>query len=224
MNSSQKNTTAGRLYGGVSAEERKAQRKAQFLQAGLKVFGSEGYRNTTVRRLCKEARLTDRYFYDSFGSLENLLKAVYEQCMTNLSKEILTAIQLNYQEGYAGSAITAGLDAYFRELENPLIAQICMVELEGINPEMNRLYYGYINGFAQLLSALADKAFPSWQASREEKQAIGISLVGAMRQAATNWFVSNYQMERALLVSANSQLFLGMIKQIKSQSADTTPV
>jgi len=213
-----------RIYGGLSLEARKAQRKEQFLSAGLAVFGTTGFRNATVRSLCKEAKLTDRYFYDSFGNLENLLKAVYARCITNLSKEILKSIKQNYQIGDAASAITAGLDAYFRELENPQIAQICMVELEGINPEVNKLYYGYINGFSRMLVALANHAFPAWQLDIKQKEVIGISMVGAMRQSATHWLVSDYQIERADLVSASSQLFLGMIKQIKSQSTDTATV
>jgi len=80
------NKQAGRIYGGLSLEDRKKQRREQFLQAGINVFGTSGFRSATVRSLCKEAKLTDRYFYESYGNLENLLKAVYEHCMTNLAK------------------------------------------------------------------------------------------------------------------------------------------
>jgi len=212
-----KNTSnkAGRIYGGLSLEDRKKQRREQFLQAGINVFGTSGFRSATVRSLCKEAKLTDRYFYESYGNLENLLKAVYEHCMTNLGKAILLAITNEYKNGDAASAITAGLNAYFLTLEDPKIAQICMVELEGINPEINDLYYRYINGFSQMLIALARHAFPNIKFDACQQEILGISFIGAMRQSATNWLMTDYKADRALIVSATSQLFLGMISLIK---------
>ncbi|WP_156506429.1 TetR/AcrR family transcriptional regulator, partial [Oleiphilus sp. HI0117] len=89
---SKENKKTERTYGGVSLAERKKLRKQQFLDAGLRLFGCCGFRNSTVRSLCKEAKLTDRYFYESYSGLENLLLAVYEDCMTLLSKEIVQAI------------------------------------------------------------------------------------------------------------------------------------
>jgi len=210
------NKQAGRIYGGLSLEDRKKQRREQFLQAGINVFGTSGFRSATVRSLCKEAKLTDRYFYESYGNLENLLKAVYEHCMTNLGKAILLAITDEYKNGDAASAITAGLNAYFLTLEDPKIAQICMVELEGINPEINNLYYRYINGFSQMLIALARHAFPDIKFDASQQEILGISFIGAMRQSATNWLMTDYKTDRALIVSATSKLFLGMISLIKS--------
>ena len=69
----------GRTYAGESLSERTARRRQQFLDAGLQVFGTTGYRTATVRQLCKQAGLTDRYFYESFASTEDLLVAVYER-------------------------------------------------------------------------------------------------------------------------------------------------
>ena len=183
---------AGRTYGGLSLEDRKLQRREQFLQAGLNIFGSTGFRSATVRSLCKEAQLTDRYFYESFGNLENLLIAVYEQCMTNLGKAILNAISEEYQKSNADNAIIAGLNAYFLILENPKIARICMVELEGISPEINTFYTRYINGFAQMLVALTQQAFPDLHIDRQQQDIIGISFICAMRQSATNCQLTNY--------------------------------
>ncbi|KZY39272.1 MULTISPECIES: TetR/AcrR family transcriptional regulator [unclassified Oleiphilus] len=213
---SKENKKTERTYGGVSLAERKKLRKQQFLDAGLRLFGCCGFRNSTVRSLCKEAKLTDRYFYESYSGLENLLLAVYEDCMTLLSKEIVQAIVVGYQDSDPKAAIIAGLDKYFEILEDPNIARICMVELEGISPEVNTLYYHYINGFAEILRVMANKAFPDMTIDRAQQDIMAISLVGAMRQAATNWLVSDYKTERKELVAATSKLFLGIIKLIEA--------
>ncbi len=208
---------SGRTYGGLTPKQRQKQRYEQFLQAGLEVFGTTGFRTATVRGLCKQAKLTDRYFYESFGSLEKLLMAIYERCMLALKQRILLAISDEYSKTNASQAIIAGLDAYFEELENSKVARICMVELEGISAEVNQLYYGYIEDFAKVLVSLANYAFPNWSLNSQQQQVIGISLVGAMRQAATNWLISDYEMDRHTLVTTTSQLFLGIIKLLETQ-------
>ncbi|WP_197470159.1 hypothetical protein, partial [Oleiphilus sp. HI0117] len=76
--------------------------------------------------------------------------------------------------------------------------------------------YHYINGFAEILRVMANKAFPDMTIDRAQQDIMAISLVGAMRQAATNWLVSDYKTERKELVAATSKLFLGIIKLIEA--------
>src|SRR5690606_27216755 len=70
---------APRRYGGMSDQERRDERQRRFLEAGLETFGSLGYSATTTRRLCAEAGLTQRYFYQSFEGMEALFVAVAKQ-------------------------------------------------------------------------------------------------------------------------------------------------
>jgi len=46
-------SSAERCYGGESQNERLAQRKVMFLEAELYALGTTGFRNATVRLLCK---------------------------------------------------------------------------------------------------------------------------------------------------------------------------
>lgn len=209
--------SAGRTYGGLSQAERKAQRKRQFLKAGLELFGTQGYRATTVRAVCKEARLTDRYFYESCGSLESLVMAVYEECMTDLSKQILAAIQSEYSAHHNPlAALEAGLDCFYRVLEEPRIARICMVELEGISPEVDRLYNRYIQSFSRIILELAGIAFPDWELPLAEKEVLGISLIGALRQSATHWLMTDYATPRSVMVAGSLKLYAGLIGLIRA--------
>src|ERR1700760_2964539 len=68
---------SARSYGGLAREERVAARRARFIEAGVELFGTHGFRGATVRGVCAAAGLTDRYFYESFPTLEALLAAVY---------------------------------------------------------------------------------------------------------------------------------------------------
>ncbi len=212
---------SSRTYGGMSSSERKAQRKKQFLAAGFELFGTTGFRSTTVRSLCKQAKLTDRYFYESFGSLEKLLMAVYEDCMLKLTKEVLSALAETYPKTNASEAIKAGINRYFELLEDSRVARICMVELEGISPEVDALYTSYIRSFGKILNTLASKAYPNWSPNPQEREVIGISLVGALRQSATNWLMTDYQIDRATVVAGTHKLFLGLMNLIEAPGPKT---
>ncbi len=211
------NLPTSRKYAGLSIEQRKKQRRETFLAAGLSVFGSCGYRQASVRRLCQEAGLTDRYFYEACGNLETLLIDVYQECMTRLSKKIIHAITQNYERDQdPEKAIIAGLSVFFEELEDQRIARVCMIELEGLSPEVTQLYNCYIEGFAEILRQLAIHAFPDMSLPVSEQKIISLSLVGAMRQAATSWLANNYDSPRSELVNATSRLFSGMIKLLQT--------
>lgn len=213
-----KDKTANRKYGGLSLDQRKKQRRDKFLEAGLCVFGSTGYRQASVRRLCQEAELTDRYFYEACGNLETLLVDVYQHCMTNLCKQILDAISTEYSHSKnPETAIIVGLDTFFKELENQKVARVCMIELEGLNPEVTQLYNNYIEGFAEILRQLANHAFPTMTISISEQKIIALSLVGAIRQAATSWLANDYDSDRSELVSATSKVFAGIIRLIQEK-------
>lgn len=205
----------GRNYGGLSSVQRKAQRKQQFLDAGLELFGTIGYRATTVRAVCREAKLTDRYFYESFGSLEALAMAVYEHCMTNLTKSILAEVKASYEtDQQALKALRAGLNRYFEILEEPRIARVCMVELEGISPEVDKLYNSYIQSYCRILIGLAEFAYPTWNIPADEKAVLGISLIGALRQSATHWLFSGYEIPRETMVEGSLKLYSGLVPSL----------
>ena len=99
------------------------------------------------------------------------------------------------------------------------MARICMIELEGLNPEVTQLYNRYIEGFAEILRQLAKQAFPDLSMPVSEQKIIALSLVGAMRQAATSWLANDYDSDRAELVKATSQLFIGMIQLLRDKAA-----
>lgn len=65
-----------RPFRGVSAEDRMAERRTRLKEACLAVVLAEGVSGTTVDRVCAEASLTKRYFYESFTNLDELLLAI----------------------------------------------------------------------------------------------------------------------------------------------------
>lgn len=69
---------AVRPYRGVSADERRAVRRAQLLEACLDVVGEDGVASTTAEAVCARAGLSKRYFYESFADRETVLVAALD--------------------------------------------------------------------------------------------------------------------------------------------------
>jgi len=65
-------TTKRRSFKGMSLEERQAERRERLMEAGLQAYGTQGFFSVTVRDICIEAKLTERYFYESFKNSEAL--------------------------------------------------------------------------------------------------------------------------------------------------------
>jgi len=75
-------SVATRTYRGLSAAERQSERRARLIEAGLDVLGSEGLARMTMTAICARAGLTERYFYESFRNLDELLVAVFDTFAT----------------------------------------------------------------------------------------------------------------------------------------------
>ncbi|MDW4918655.1 TetR/AcrR family transcriptional regulator [Streptomyces californicus] len=78
-----------RPYRGTPAQDRVAQRRSALLDAALTVFETEGLGGLSARRVCEEARLTRRYFYESFEDIDTLTAALLERT----TDEIRDAVQ-----------------------------------------------------------------------------------------------------------------------------------
>jgi len=75
---------ARRPYGGVSAEDRVAARRARLLDATLSIIGEHGVAAVTVDLICSEAQLGKRYFYESFADRDTLLVALADDLHADL--------------------------------------------------------------------------------------------------------------------------------------------
>ncbi|MFD0533010.1 TetR/AcrR family transcriptional regulator [Actinomadura luteofluorescens] len=80
-----------RPYRGVPADQRRARRRAALLAAGLELLGTQGWAATTVRKVCAEAGLNDRYFYESFPDRDALLLAIVDEQVARGTDVILSA-------------------------------------------------------------------------------------------------------------------------------------
>lgn len=86
--------TAGQRRGrwsGVPLEDRQALRRGELIAAGVALLGSEGGPALTVRAACREANLTERYFYESFADRDEFVRAAYDDVCTRAMSTLTSA-------------------------------------------------------------------------------------------------------------------------------------
>ena len=84
--------TASRAYRGVPADQRRAQRRQLLIDTALDCLHEEGLAAISVRSVCARARLTPRYFYESFEGLEPLLLTAVDSVVDEVAEQALTAL------------------------------------------------------------------------------------------------------------------------------------
>lgn len=76
---------------GVPFESRLALRRDNLINAGVQLLGSAGGPALTVRAVCREAALTERYFYESFADRDEFVRAVYDDVCTRAMSALTSA-------------------------------------------------------------------------------------------------------------------------------------
>jgi AcrR family transcriptional regulator len=80
-----------RDYGGISADDRRTERREKLLTAARQIWGASGVTEVTVRGVCSAAGLTSRYFYEQFDNREALLFAVADEVRDELLAALVEA-------------------------------------------------------------------------------------------------------------------------------------
>jgi len=143
-------------YQGVSAADRLAGRRHRLIEAGIDLFGTKGYRDTSIDELCARAGLTKRYFYESFTGREDLLLAVYDVVNGAVLEAALGHLVASGQPptdviDFARS-LTTSLFEHLRA--EPRHGRILFVEVLGVSPAVDKKYLENTSGIEKLLVGL----------------------------------------------------------------------
>src|SRR6201985_616697 len=78
-------------WSGVPLEDRQALRRDELIAAGVQLLGQESGPSVTVRAVCREAGLTERYFYESFADRDEFVRAVYDDVCARAMSTLMSA-------------------------------------------------------------------------------------------------------------------------------------
>jgi AcrR family transcriptional regulator len=101
------------------------QRRRRILDAAVEAFAARGYDGASMRAIAAASGVTKPVLYDHFASKRDLFVALIETISAGLMRRAAEAMALDLP---LGERITAGIDAFFEEVEaRPAEARLLLV-------------------------------------------------------------------------------------------------
>jgi AcrR family transcriptional regulator len=197
-----------RAYGGVSAEQRQASRREALLDAALDIIGTQGHARLTVAGLCSRAGLNERYFYESFRGLDEVLVAVFDGVIAELSAAIVSAIAAAAEDtrAKARAAIVAAVELLTddsRKTRVVFVEPLAARALAARRAEVARAFVALIVGQAhEFYGPATALRIGSWG------EFAAAHLLGGLAETMTAWLRGDLAISREELIDRSTELFV----------------
>jgi AcrR family transcriptional regulator len=189
-----------RTWAGTTLDDRKAVRREQLVAAGLDLLGTEGSAGVSVRAVCRHAKLTERYFYESFADREELVAAVYEHVGEQARQVLLDAVaSTESQELRAERAVRAFVELI---VDDPRKGRVLLLA-PLTDPALTRRGLHLLPAFAALVGEQLSRG------DETDRQLVSIGLVGALSNVFIAYLDGSLRVSRERLVEHCVRLVLG---------------
>ena len=188
-----------RTWGGRTLEDRRATRRRQLLDAAYALLGTGGAGAVTVRAVCRGARLSERYFYESFADREALLVAVHERVADEARRAIAAAVAVAPPDPLARA--TAAVETFVDLLEeDPRRGRVLLLEALA-DPSLTRHGIDLLPTFAALVGEQIHVAFGPDGPDDADARLTSVALVGALTHLFLGWLDGRIAVSRTRLVA-----------------------
>ncbi|MEU7142360.1 TetR/AcrR family transcriptional regulator [Nocardia sp. NPDC046473] len=201
----------GRMYAGQPVEDRQRQRRARFLESGLTVFARDGYANSSVGAICKDAGLSSRQFYEEFTGRESLLLELYEQ----IDRESRDAVAKSLESKADASAleiIDASTRAYVESIgSDPRKARVALVEVVGAGPKVEKFRLELRRVWGSLLAGAAEDAAMHGEIPTGDYEMRVLAIIGAVNYVVDSWSGSDPRPPLDDVIRVLSRVIMGAV-------------
>ena len=197
---------APRRYRGLTPSERHAERRERLMEAGLELFGTQGYANTSIRGVCAAASMNVRHFYESFSSREDLLYQVYERIVHEIVLAAADATgKADTIEGKARAGLRAGWTIVTEDRRK---ARIVTVEIVGVSDRLNQLRRDIRHALADLTARNALSITGSDIEYRLDPVLTARTLIGGVVEVLIDWINGDVDASVDEVVEHFTRLFI----------------
>lgn len=210
-----------RRYGGASAEERAQDRRQRLMAAAFEVFGQQGYRQTTMRLICAQARLADRYFYEHFESTHSCYVAVHTQACLEAVVAVEQAIRA--LPGDLLPRARGGITAFFEHIRSdPRRARILILDSSasglGAQQRLDQ-QYAFVT---ELLKSRFRQRYPN-AFSKPDLEYVVLGNMGMITNTAMRWIERDFSDPIETVVDHAHYAWIGLdnwMTQMNSAAAE----
>ncbi|NNH00778.1 TetR/AcrR family transcriptional regulator [Acinetobacter sp. ANC 5414] len=200
-----------RQFKGLSLTERKQARREKLIEAGIEAYGTHGFFAVTVKDICNEAKLTERYFYESFKKSDELFQTIFLKLIDQLQHNVMQAIMQASTD--PRKMIESGLTALLTTLkDNPGMARIIYIDAMLVQELHNQAtIHETMLRFDRMIHAFVMLMMPHIDRSEREISLVATGLNGYVTQIAIRWVVSGFKQSMQEVLSSCSIVFLSLL-------------
>lgn len=193
----------GRAYGGASSDERRAERSARLLSAGVNLYGEQGFSSVGVKAVCQHAGLSERYFYEAFPNSEALLIASLQAVARLVFDALETAVE---PARTPAERIDLASRAFFYLIrENPAEARLFLRGLDGVSPAVDEARITVLGNFVRFFDRITDQTVAG--------SLLSSGVIGGVLQIALAWIHLGYRQSLdSVVTDANRLCAVALIK------------
>ena len=202
-----------RQFKGLSLAERKQARREKLIEAGIQAYGTHGFFSVTVKDICNEAKLTERYLYESFQKSEQLFQSIFLKQIEILQSTMMQAIV--QASPNPRKMVTAGLSALFNLLKNdPRLARIIYIDATLVQ-ELHKqaIIRETMNKFDRMIQAFVMSLMPQIPQAEQEISLVATGLNGYVTQVARRWVIGEFKQSQDEIVAACELVFIALIEK-----------
>ncbi|MFC6014408.1 TetR/AcrR family transcriptional regulator [Nocardia lasii] len=196
-------------YLGTSVAERQLERRALFLEAGLRVFADQSYANSSLSDVCAAAGLSRRQFYELFTDREELLVAVYDAVQGRAREAVAAALSAPASTDIR-DLIGGAVRAYTRAITDDIrCAKVAFVEIVGVSPAVEDHRARNRDRWGEVVAAIATRR----DDVREPPGGWRVSMaafIGAVNGAVHQWSLDDPRPPVDVLTEVLSTLLIAL--------------
>lgn len=205
--------STARTYGGISADQRRATRRDQLLEAAFEVMATEGAGGLTIRTVAKAAGLSTRFVYESFTDLDDLIGAAFELAFRQFSSAVGEAAAGAAPDNRARvTAVVETMVDFF--LVAPAKGKILSTKAYG-HPAVAERRLARSEDVSRAFRGILAQLVPDRAPDDPAIDLTARFLVGAFGDTVTAWIQQALPYPRDKFVHDNVELFLGTIAALK---------
>ncbi|ATO19259.1 TetR family transcriptional regulator [Acinetobacter sp. LoGeW2-3] len=214
----QKVMTKERQFKGLSMAERQQARREKLIEAGIQAYGTHGFFSVTVKDICTEAKLTERYFYESFKKSEHLFQTIFLKLIDELQQNVMQAMMRASSD--PKKMIESGLTALLTTLrDNPRMARIIYIDAMLVQELHNQATIHETMGrFDRMIQAFVMLMMPNLSRSEQEISLVSTGLNGYVTQIAIRWVMSGFKQSMEEVLSSCSIVFLALFETFSEKN------
>ena len=159
------------------------------MNAGLDLFGTEGYAATSIEKLCSHASVSTRNFYEEFAGREDLLMRLHDRIIEQAVSAVFEAFEKAGDAPLADRLSHAIAAFVTTTAQDPRWARLSFVEVIGVSDTVEAHRIAWRECWSGFLVAEAERAVERGEAAPRDFRLGTVALIGAVNELVHHYSV-----------------------------------